>query len=363
MHRVIMHVDMDAFFASVEQRDNPELMGQPVIVGGSVNNRGVVSAASYEARKFGVRSAMAMAKALQLCPQAIRLPVNSKAYSDASKVIMNILRNTADLVEPVSIDEAYLDITSQTMDFEHAEAIGRRVKKEILYQTQLTASIGLAPNKFLAKVASDYDKPDGFFMIKPHDVESFLAPLPVRLIPGVGAKTDARLEKMEIRTIENLRDYPLSQLVTILGDKHGYRLYQLARGIDTNPVQSHRLRKSVSQERTFSHDIRERSVLKMFLNELSSEVSEILVKKKLKGRSIGLKIRFDDFQIITRSVSLDHFTQEAEEIADIANVLFDRVDFQNRKVRLIGVRVASLDNQAISPANKNHSPTQLTFWE
>ncbi len=357
-----MHVDMDAFFASVEQRENPELKGQPVIVGGSVSDRGVVAAASYEARKFGIRSAMSMAKALRLCPQAVRLPANFQAYREASRTVMNILKSVADVVEPVSIDEAYLDISHQAMDFEHAEAIGRRVKNEIHLQTQLTASIGIGPNKFLAKIASDYDKPDGFFVIHPHEIDTFLAPLPVRVIPGVGARTEERLSQMNIRTVEELRGHEMHHLIDALGEKHGARLYQLARGIDTNEVLSHRVRKSVSQERTFSYDLSERSVMKLFLRELSEEVADILEKKKLRGRSIGLKVRFNDFQIATRSVSLDHYTQEAGEITDIVHLMIDRLDFNGRKVRLLGVRIATLDNQPTHTSHHTHSPDQLTFW-
>ncbi|RJP30308.1 MAG: DNA polymerase IV [Candidatus Omnitrophota bacterium] len=362
-HRIIMHVDMDAFYASVEQRDHPELRGKPVVVGGSPVDRGVVAAASYEAREYGIRSAMPMSLALRLCPHAIRRPPNFQAYQDASRIIHFHFRNITPLVEPVSLDEAYLDMSDHVMDFAHAAAVGRGLKRDIRISTQLNASVGIGPNKFLAKIASDYDKPDGFFIVHPEEVQDFLTPLPVRRIPGVGEKTERILTQLTIHTIQQLRECPLSNLQQVFGNKHGLSLYNLARGVDPSPVVADQRRKSLSQEHTFSHDLADGSKMNEFLSVLSAQVAEELEKMDLKGRTIGIKVRFDNFQIATRSFTIDHPTRDPKEITKIAKLLLERIDLTHRKVRLLGVRVAGFETDADDCAdNAAENDLQLRLW-
>jgi len=358
-----MHVDMDAFFASVEQRDHAELRGKPVVVGGSPADRGVVAAASYEARTYGIHSAMPMAQALRLCPRAIRRPPNFSAYREESRIIHALFLSATSIVEPVALDEAYLDLSDQAMDFEHASAIGRRLKEEIKKSTRLTASVGIGPNKFLAKLASGHNKPDGFCVIHPNQIPEFLSPLPVRKIPGVGEKTERRLAALQVHTIEQLREISMPQLQSIFGEKQGERLHQLARGIDATLVVKDRKRKSLSQEQTFSQDVSDLSKMKEFLRYLSSEISALLSNAQLAGYTVGIKVRYDDFRLATRSLTLDHPTRDAREISEIACRLLNRIDPAGRKVRLLGVRVAGFDeNQEAEIEPLAESDWQLTFW-
>ncbi len=360
--RIIMHVDMDAFFASVEQRDFPELRGRPVIVGGSPSDRGVVAAASYEVRKFGVRSAMPTSQALRLCPEAILRSPRFSAYREASQEIHVIFGELTDRIEPVSLDEAYLDLSGQVVDFQHALSISRRLKKDIVDRIALTASVGVGPNKFLAKIASDYRKPDGLFIIKPEEALNFLGPLPVRVIPGVGPKTDHRLKLMEIRTVGQLRERTPEELQEFLGKKHGERLHQLSQGIDDAPVASSRSPRSVSQERTFSHDMSDKEAMSAILNDLSEMVSQRLKRKKLKARTIGVKVRFEDFRVVTRSTTIDEPSDETGIIAEIAKGMLERVSLQGMKVRLLGVRTAGFDDPDEVDAELPDREVQLRFW-
>ncbi len=353
---------MDAFYASVEQRDHPELRGKPVVVGASPAERGVVAAASYEARRFKIRSAMPMSQALRMCPEAIRISPNFSAYKAASDVIHAIFQEETSLVEPVSLDEAYLDVSGKAAGFPEAETIGRRIKDKIKRQTQLNASVGAGPNKLLAKIASDYDKPDGFYVVRPEQVLEFLAPLPARLIPGVGPKTEERLRQLGIETIGQLRAKTLKTVQDVVGRKYGERLYELARGIDDSPVVSEWIRKSLSQERTFAHDLWDKDRMKEIVRGLAHEVAEGLAKERLEGRTVGIKVRFNDFRIATRALTLDHQTRDEEEIRSAAEYLLDRMDLQQRRVRLLGVRVAGFDPPV--PMVKKPSPRdmQITFW-
>lgn len=360
--RLIMHVDMDAFFASVEQRDFPELRGKPVIVGGSPSERGVVAAASYEVRKFGVRSAMPTSQALRECPEAILRPPRFSAYREASQAIHAIFCELTEKIEPVSLDEAYLDLTGQVVDFQHALSISRRLKKDIHDRIFLTASVGVGPNKFLAKIASDYRKPDGLFIIKPEEALNFLEPLPVRVVPGVGPKTDHRLKLMEIRTIGQLRERTVEELQEFLGRKHGERLHQLAQGVDDAPVVSSRSPKSVSQERTFSHDMSDKEAMGAVLAELAEMVSQRLKKKKLKARTIGIKVRFDDFRIATRSTTMDEPDDGTDIIAEIAKGMLDRLPLQGMKIRLLGVRTAGFNNPDEVDAELPEREVQMRLW-
>lgn len=357
-----MHVDMDAFYASVEQRDHPELRGRPLVVGGSPSERGVVAAASYEARRFGIRSAMSMAQAMRLCPELIRRPPNFAAYREVSGMIHSIFHDVTDQIEPVSLDEAYLDLTGHVSDFDHAAAVGHRIKDEIKRQTQLNASAGIGPNKFIAKIASDYKKPNGFWVVWPDEVLDFLEPLSVRVIPGVGRKTGERLKAIAITTIEELRRMPLVALQNEFGTKYGERLHQLARGIDDSPVISERKRKSLSQERTFAYDLIGVDRMKDVLKTLARDVSEMLEKRRLKGRTVGIKVRFHDFQTATRAQTLDHRTSDFEEIGSTAVSLLDRIDFKTQRVRLLGVRVSGFEQ--IKPHQDSAADElQMTLWE
>ncbi|MBD3266625.1 DNA polymerase IV [bacterium] len=362
IQRIIMHVDMDAFFASVEQRDQPELKGQPVVVGGSPEERGVVAAASYEARPFGIRSAMPMSQALRLCPHAVLCKPRFEAYRQASEIVQGIFRNVTQQIEPVSLDEAYLDVTRQTLDFDHAKAVAKRIRADIQDQTQLTASVGIGPNKFLAKVASDFDKPDGLFVILPEEVDPFLEPLPVRVIPGVGKRTEERLTELDIETVADLKQKPLGELQGLVGNKHGERLYYLARGMDFSSVMTERRRKSLSSERTFYRDISEKKEMKFILRELAQEVGEHLEKASLRGKTVGIKVRLDNFQIYTRALTLDHYTCDAKQIGTVACHLLGKLAFHHRKVRLLGVRVSGFlsDN---GHGRSPHHPVQMTFWD
>lgn len=361
--RIIMHVDMDAFFASVEQRDNPDLQGKPVVVGGSPSDRGVVAAASYEARTFGIRSAMPMAKALSLCPQAVRVQPRFQAYREASLIIRECFMELTEKVEPLALDEAYLDLTGQVLDYGHARKVGERLKAEIKERTQLTSSVGIGGNKFLAKIASDYQKPNGFFLIPPDQVDEVLPPMPIRVIPGVGPKTEQRLVSLGIETIAQLREKSMEEIQAEIGDKHGKRLFELARGIDENPVITERKRKSLSKERTFSHDLNNVEAMKEILDDLAEEVAFRLKSQELMARSIGIKIRYHDFSLETRSVSVEIPTDDAATIAHEAKLLLTTANMKNKRVRLLGIRTAGFDAEPDGEKSiKPKEDLQLRLW-
>jgi len=291
---------MDAFYASVEQLDNPDLLGKAVIVGGSPQARGVVSAASYPARKFGVHSAMPMSQALRLCPEAIVLPVRMKRYVEFSKRIRTIFQQYTPQIEPISLDEAFLDVTGSLRLFGGAERMGRAIKDQIKEQLHLVASVGIAPNKFLAKLASDLEKPDGFVIISEQDKQQVLDPLPVARIWGVGKVTQKGLKSQGIETIKRLRETPAEILSGIFGEQTEHVL-RLAQGIDNRPVESSREAKSISSERTFATDISDKNIL---LNVLLGQVEDVahrLRMNDLEAKTITLKLRYDDFRTITRS--------------------------------------------------------------
>ncbi len=343
--RKIIHVDLDAFFASVEQLDNPELKGRPVIVGGSIKERGVVSTASYEARAFGVQSAQPIARARKLCPQGVFLRVRMDRYREISRRVLKILSSCTPKVEPVSIDEAFLDITGCEKLFGKAEDIAREIKTRIKKEVGLTCSLGVAPNKFLAKVASGMQKPDGLLIVRDNDKESFLANLPVGKIWGVGKVTQRELQQMGIYTIRQLGELSFSELQKTFG-RIGARLYNLSHGIDRTSVLTDRKIKSMSSETTFPHDISERKILEKTLYELSVKVSKTLRNKGLGAKSIQLKVRFSDFTTFTRSHTYREATNLTEFIWQRAKELLDKkVDLSSRKVRLIGLAVFNLGAQ------------------
>lgn len=335
--REILHVDVDAFFASVEQMDNPELKGKPVIVGGSTGLRGVVSTASYEARRFGVHSAQPMTEARRLCPQGVFLKVRMDRYQEVSRRIHKILSSYTPKVEPISIDEAFLDVGGCQTLFGRSEDIARAIKIRIKKETGLTCSVGVAPNKFLAKIASEMRKPDGLVEVREDEKESFLVDLPVSKMWGVGKVTERKLQQMGLHTIGELRRLSLFQLKNIFG-KPGARVYQLCRGIDDRVITSKRETKSISSETTFLHDISQGELLERTLQDLSVEVASRLNNENLWARSIQLKIRFADFKTITRTSTYEEATNSPKLIWQRARELLDKkVDFSYGKVRLIGL--------------------------
>ena len=343
--REILHVDIDAFFASVEQIDNPELKGKSVIVGGSTGLRGVVSTASYEARRFGVHSAQPMTEARRLCPEGVFLQVRMDRYQDVSRRIHKIFCSYTPKVEPISIDEAFLDVGGCEGLFGKSEDIARAIKARIKKETGLTCSVGVAPNKFLAKIASEIRKPDGLVLVREDEKESFLVDLPVSKMWGVGKVTGKKLQQMGLHTIGELRRLSLFQLKNIFG-KFGIRVYQLCRGIDDRLIISKRETKSISSETTFLHDISPGELLEKTLQDLSIEVASRLNNENLWARSIQLKIRFADFKTITRSSTYEEATNSPKLIWQRARELLDKkVDFSYGKVRLIGLAAFNLSIQ------------------
>jgi DNA polymerase-4 len=341
--RKIIHIDMDAFYASVEQRDEPELRGKPVIVGWP-GERSVVCAASYEARKFGVHSAMPSSRARRLCPDAVFIPPNFNKYRDVSQQIRSIFERHSALVEPLSLDEAFLDVTSELTGIPTATETAEAIRREIRDETHLTASAGVAPNKFLAKIASDWNKPDGLFVIRPQQVETFLSTLPVRKIPGVGKATEKILIDIGIATVGDLQRYTEPELVDRFG-KWGTRLWQLSRGIDESPVVPSRKRKSWSSENTFQHDITLEEVATYIRNEAHS-LWAALTERKLTGRTVTVKLRTREFNTATRRHTPDLPPASGDDLARIALDLLGRFDFApDRLYRLAGVGVSNFRDE------------------
>ena len=337
----ILHVDMDAFYASIEVRDNPSLQGLPVCVGGPASGRGVISAASYEARKFGVYSAMPTALARRKCPHMVLLPPDFDRYTRASRQIMEIFRRYTPLVEPLSLDEAFLDVEASERLFGPAEEIGRRIKRDILRETSLVASVGVAPTKFLAKLASDLDKPDGFRVIQPNEVRTVLDPLPVSKIFGVGPTTAKRLAAMGIHRVGELAREDRSAVAARFGAA-GLWIHDLAHGIDPRRVTPNRDEKSHGMERTFPEDIQDREELRVLLLAFCEEVAFELRHRGLRGKTITLKARFGDFRTITRTRTLDYATNLGPRLYSVAKGLLDKVE--RRPMRLLGIQVSKLED-------------------
>ncbi len=341
-HRAILHVDMDAFYASVEQFDNPELAGQPVIVGGT-GGRGVVAAASYEVRRFGVHSAMPMREALKRCPHAVVVRPRMKRYREISGRVFEIFGEFTDLVEGLSLDEAFLDVTGSTGLFGSAEAMAREIKNRIRVRTGLTASVGVSHNKLLAKLASEMNKPDGLAMIRPAEVTTILDPMPVRRLHGIGAKTAARLEQQGIHTLGQLRRAPESVLWPLFR-RDTREMRERASGIDDRPVVSDAPEKQISSEETFDVDIKDHEELRQRLAHLADRTAERLRARQLKAGMISIKVRRRDFETYTRQKSFSPPTQETRLVVQVATELLNRwLDEQPRAaVRLLGVGVSDL---------------------
>jgi DNA polymerase-4 len=337
--RKIVHIDMDAFYASVEQRDNPQLQGKPVVVAWH-GSRSVVCAASYEARKFGVRSAMPAVRAERLCPGAVFLPPDFPRYRAVSRQAREIFKRHTDLIEPLSLDEAYLDVSENKTGLPTATLVARAIREQIRCDLHLTASAGVAPNKFLAKIASDWKKPDGLFVIQPEEVDSFLSPLPVGRLPGVGKVTEEKLKALAIQTVADLRGVELATLERRFG-RYGVRLYELARGIDKSEVIPNRPTQSISAEDTFEQDV-PLSAMEPMIRRLAEQTWAASRKESRIARTVVLKLKTSEFKILTRSHTPCSPPSSCEELTTIALSLRERVglDFQQR-FRLVGVGLSN----------------------
>ena len=345
---MIIHLDMDAFCASVEIRENPELVGFPVVVGGPSRTRGVVAAANYEARKYGVFSAMPMAQATRLCPDLRVLPSNMALYVSVSKRIHEIFNRYTPEIEPLSLDEAFLDVSGSLKLFGSAEEIARRIKKEIKDELQLVVSAGIAPNKFVAKIASDFDKPDGFVVVEEKDMQDFLDPLPVKRIWGVGKKTETQLSNFGISTIKDIRNQSERWMIDRFG-KQGDHIYRLAHGKDKREVISDAKAKSISNENTFFDDITDKEIMLTYLSHLTEQVASRLREKDRKGKTVSIKIRFHDFTTITRTKTLAESTNQTQQIWQVVKILFNTAMATSSAtaVRLLGVGVSGFSNETV----------------
>ena len=342
--RKIVHVDMDAFYASVEQRDDPELRGRPVIVAWR-GKRSVVCAASYEARSFGVRSAMPALHAERMCPEAVFIPPDFVRYKAASQAVREIFQRHTDLIEPLSLDEAYLDVTENKMQLPTATRVAKMIREQIREELNLTASAGVAPNKFLAKIASDWKKPNGLFVIQPHEIQSFLLPLPIGRIPGVGQVTERRMKGIGIATVGDLYALNMPTLEQHFG-RYGHRLYELARGIDDNPVVPNRASKSISAEDTFEKDI-PLAEAELLIRKLADKVWVSSKQNARMARTIVLKLKTREFNTLTRSLTPTVMPSSMEGFADMAVSLCERVELGPAQLfRLVGV---GLSNFQIEP--------------
>ncbi|MDA3904081.1 MAG: DNA polymerase IV [Desulfuromusa sp.] len=339
--RKIIHVDMDAFYAAVERRDNPQLRGKPVVVGGNPDSRGVVATCSYEARRFGIHSAMSCARAYRLCPQVIFVRPHFEAYQKVSQQIREIFLQYTDLVEPLSLDEAFLDVTSNKPNIQSATWIAQEVRQKIKQKTNLTASAGVSYNKFLAKIASDVNKPDGLTVVTPEQAEQFIAKLPIRRFHGVGRVTEKKMQNMGILTGADLREHSLEELNKYFG-KAGKYYFNIARGIDLRPVMPNRLRKSIGKETTLSEDSADLGQMLTVIGELAQKVAALVQAKQTSGLTLTLKVKYADFEIVTRSISCDHPIETAEEILSLAERLLSKTRAEEKSVRLLGVTISSL---------------------
>jgi len=339
--RRILHADMDCFYAAVHTRDDPSLEGKPVVVGGDPSGRGVVAAANYEARKYGIHSAMPAAQARRQCPHTIFLRPDFKRYREESQQIFAIYGDYTPIVQPLSLDEAFLDVSEHLGDFESATALAQDIRRRVREERRLTVSIGVAPNKLVAKIASDFRKPDGLTVVRPHEVEAFLAPLPVRRLYGIGPAAERLLHEMGITTVEELRKLSIDRLMARFGS-WGRVLWERVRGIDDRPVHTHRERKSLSTERTFAKNIRDVHEIDKILVAMAEEVANGLERRHLAASTITVKTRFPDFTTPTRSHTLPVPTSDASTIASVACDLIRRTDAGRREVRLLGVGVSNL---------------------
>jgi len=343
--RKILHVDMDAFYASVEQRDNPELKGKPVIVGGRPESRGVVAACSYEARQFGVHSAMPSSRAIKLCKDAVFLPPRFEAYREASQQIHAVFTEFTKMIEPLSLDEAYLDVTEIAKYAGSATEVAQQIKKLIKERTNLTASAGVSYNKFLAKIASDMDKPDGLTVIRPEEAQAFIEGLEIRKFFGIGKVTEQKMHSLGIYTGADLKNLSKLQLQTNFGRSGAY-YYNVARGVDERPVSANRIRKSIGSETTFNDNVVNKAVIWKQLQSITDGLEQTLIKKNVRGRTITLKIKYADFQLNTRSKTVESSLQTKQEMLEVLPELLRKTEVGDRAIRLIGVTLSNfIDSQ------------------
>ena len=353
MQRRILHCDMDCFFAAVHIRDDPDLRGKPVVVGGDPSGRGVVAAASYEARAFGIHSAMPSAQARRLCPQLIVLRSDFGRYRAESEKIFDIYRQVTPLIQTLSLDEAYLDVSEHLGKFGSATAVAKTIRRRLREERGLTVSVGVAPNKLVAKIASDQDKPDGLTVVRPDQVVAFLAPLPVRRIHGVGPASERKLGEMGINTVAELAATPLDVLLSRFGH-WGRTLWQYANGLDEREVKTDRQRKSIGTERTFPHNVQDIEEMDQILKEMTLEIVGGLEKRKIAACTITVKVRYPDFTTLTRSHSFDGPTTSVERIGNCAKELLRRTQAAQCSVRLLG-----LSAEGLVPAHME----QLTLFD
>ena len=360
-YRKIIHIDMDAFYASVEQRDNPDYRGKPIAVGGSPEGRGgVVATASYEARKFGVRSAMPSKKAVQLCPEVIFVRPRFAVYKEVSQKIREIFRRYTDLIEPLSLDEAYLDVTQDKQDIGSAIDIAKMIKQAIKDELQLSASAGVSINKFVAKIASDMNKPDGMTFIGPSSIESFMEKLPVEKFFGVGKVTADKMKGMGLFTGADLKRLPEDEMVKHFG-KPGRFYYQIARGIDNRAVQPNRETKSIGAEDTFPYDLTDIDEMNAELDKLSQTVANRLQTYQMRGRTVTLKIKYRDFKQITRNYSVPEPVGDFDIISTTAKRLLLATEPEGKKIRLLGVTLSNFSEIAPKQKKTDH-PDQLALF-
>jgi DNA polymerase-4 len=353
--RKIIHIDMDAFYASIEQRDNPEYRGKPIAVGGSPEGRGgVVATASYEARKFGIRSAMSSKKALQLCADVIFVRPRFEVYKEVSQQIRGIFKHYTDLIEPLSLDEAFLDVSEDKQQIGSALEIAKLIKQAIKDQLQLTASAGVSVNKFIAKIASDMHKPDGLTFIGPSRIETFMESLAVEKFFGVGKVTSEKMRNMGLHTGADLKKLTEEELTKHFG-KPGKFYYKIVRGIDDREVQPNRETKSVGAEDTFPYDLQEVEEMHDALEKIAKIVSNRLQQHGLKGRTITLKVKYHDFKQVTRSLSVTIGTNDLKIITETAKQLLPTADLENKKVRLLGISLSNFGELEAMPRRKEIS--------
>lgn len=356
--RKIIHVDMDAFYASVEERDRPELNGKPVVIAHhprKTGGRGVVTTANYEARKFGIHSAMSSQEAFERCPHAIFISPRMDYYKQVSAQIRSVFHRYTDLIEPLSLDEAYLDVTQNKQNLPSATIIARRIQQEVWKEVHLTCSAGVSYNKFLAKIASDYQKPAGLTVITPPEAQNFLMELPIKKFYGVGTKTAERLKQLGIETGQDLFELSAKFLIDEFG-KMGYVLYRKVRGIDNQPVSNERERKSIGKEHTFNPFLVREEQVEEALTVLADEVSKSLARHKMHGRVVVLKIRYDDFETMTRQKSFVEFTSSKEDILLKSLSLWEEHGAMNKEVRLLGITLTQLAPQFFTNM-------QLPLWD
>jgi len=341
MQRKIIHIDMDAFFAAVEQRDNPDLQGQPVVVGGQPDSRGVVATCSYEARQFGIHSAMPASRAYKLCPQAVFVQPRFSAYKEASSGLHCVFKKYTKMIEPLSLDEAYLDVSDCELCDGSATLIAQQIRQDIFNTLQLTASAGISYNKFLAKLASDQNKPNGQFVIKPGEAQAYLKTLPIGRFYGVGKVTEGRMHGAGIKTGGDLKKKSISELQKIFGNSAEY-YFDISRGIDDRPVMQHRVRKSLGAETTFQHDISDVDEMRAQLLGLLSEVLESLQRRKLLAHTLTIKVKYANFTQVTRSYTSEAILSEKNRAAELIPVLLSKTEVDKKSVRLLGLSFSNL---------------------